>query len=126
MWKPSRRRSSHFSEKRLHQLRVEPLFTDSVYVSSSVKRKQKTASYRLIADKIFAIMAQCKGAECNMKSQFFYIVITIQEEHYFINRDMDYTDTFDDVRHFSTYGEAEDHIQKHGLADKHPRILEFK
>lgn len=98
---------------------------DSANLSQSVKRKQKTALHWLIADNVFVIMTQCKGAECSMKSQFFYIVITIQEENYFINRDMDYTDTFDDVRHFSTYGEAEDHILKHGLTDKHPRILEF-
>lgn len=48
----------------------------------------------------------------------FYITVKINGGQYFINKDMDYTDRFDDVLLFERYSDAEQHIRLHNLSDK--------
>lgn len=58
-----------------------------------------------------------------MDRNFFYIVVTIGGQKYFINRDMDYSDNFEDVLKFELREIAEDHILKHRLTGKNAEIL---
>lgn len=60
-----------------------------------------------------------------MNNQFYYVVVTIDGQNYYINRDMDYTDNFDDVLKFSEYADAEHHIENH-LIGKQAKILHFE
>lgn len=59
-----------------------------------------------------------------MNKGFYYIVVEIGGKHYFIDKDMDYTDDFDKVLQFQSHAEAEDHIQKHNSEHK-SKIIKY-
>ncbi len=48
-----------------------------------------------------------------MSRGFYYIVVEIDGKKYFVNKDMDYTDNFDDVMKFDSEEQAQEHIEKH-------------
>ena len=48
-----------------------------------------------------------------MSRGFYYIVVEIDCIKYFVYKDMDYTDNFDDVMKFDSEEQAQEHIEKH-------------
>ncbi len=48
-----------------------------------------------------------------MSKGFYYIVVTMGNKSYYINKDMDYTDNFDDVLRFDSEELAQEYITKH-------------
>ncbi len=44
---------------------------------------------------------------------FYYIVVNIDKQMYFIDKDLDLTDNFDFARRFQTKDEADEFISKH-------------
>lgn len=46
---------------------------------------------------------------------YFYVVVTIDENKYFINKDMNYTDSFSDVLRFAAREDALAFIQRRNL-----------
>lgn len=48
-----------------------------------------------------------------MSRGFYYIVVEIDGKKYFVNKDMDYTDNFDDVMKFDSEEQAQEYIEKH-------------
>lgn len=59
-----------------------------------------------------------------MTTNYYYIVVTIGDNEYFINKDMDYTDNFADVRRFDDKADAVDFIQRRNLACKAAQVIE--
>lgn len=59
-----------------------------------------------------------------MSKGFYYIVVTLGTERYFVNKDMDYTDNFDDVMRFDTDKQAQEHIEKY-LSGKDARAIPY-
>lgn len=59
-----------------------------------------------------------------MTTSYHYVVVTINGGHYFINKDMDYTDNFNDVLRFEDYDSADDFVKRKNLAEKDARIVE--
>lgn len=59
-----------------------------------------------------------------MTTNYYYIVVTIGDNEYFINKDMDYTDNFEDVRRFDDKADAVDFIQRRNLACKAAQVIE--
>ena len=59
-----------------------------------------------------------------MNKGFYYIVVTLGTEIYFVNKDMDYTDNFDDVIRFDTAEQAQEHIEKH-LSGKDAKTIPY-
>lgn len=47
-----------------------------------------------------------------MTTNYHYIVVTIGDNKYFINKDMDYTDNFADVLRFDDRNDALDFIRR--------------
>lgn len=59
-----------------------------------------------------------------MNGGFYYIVVEVGDEHYFIDKDMDYTDNFDRALQFQSFKEAEDHIKSH-LTEHQSKIIKY-
>ncbi len=55
---------------------------------------------------------------------FFYITVKIRGKKYFVNKDMDYTDSFNNILEFSSFDDAENYIIEK-LSDKDTNILEY-
>lgn len=55
---------------------------------------------------------------------YYYIVVTIENQHCFINKDMDYTDRFSDVLRFNSHEDAMEFIRHHKLQNKAARVIE--
>lgn len=60
-----------------------------------------------------------------MKKTFYYIVVTIDGMRYFIDHDLDYTDSFEKVYQFPTSGAAEDFIIRHKLTGKEAKVMQY-
>lgn len=60
-----------------------------------------------------------------MNTNYFYIVVTIDGQKCFINKDMDYTDNFSDVLRFDNKDDASDFVSRRGLAKKNAKIIEI-
>ena len=60
-----------------------------------------------------------------MKTNYHYIVVTIGDSKYFINKDMDYTDNFADVLRFDSRDDALDFIQRRNLQNKAAQVIEI-
>lgn len=58
-------------------------------------------------------------------NNYFYVVVTIDGNKYFINKDMDYTDNFPDVLRFAARDDALDFIQRRNLQEKHAQVVEI-
>ncbi len=61
----------------------------------------------------------------NRNETFYYVVVTINGAQHFINRDLDYTDNFDEVYQFPTKEIAEDFIGRHKLAGKEAKAMQY-
>lgn len=59
-----------------------------------------------------------------MSGGFYYIVVEVGEKHYFIDKDMDFTDDFDRVLRFQSYRDAEDHIKSH-INEHKSKIIKY-
>ena len=57
------------------------------------------------------------------KIDYCYIVVTVSNQRCFINKDMDYSDDFDDVMIFYSKEDAKEFIFAHGLENKSPQII---
>lgn len=57
------------------------------------------------------------------RNDFCYIVVTVNNQRCFINKDMDYSDDFDEVMEFYSKEDARVFISKHGLENKSPQII---
>lgn len=60
-----------------------------------------------------------------MKRTFYYVVATINGVQHFIDHDLDYTDSFDEVYQFPTSKAAEDFIGRHKLDGKEARVMQY-
>ncbi len=60
-----------------------------------------------------------------MSRTFYYVVVTINGVQYFINRDLDYTDNFDETYQFLDKETAEDFIGRHKLSGKEAKVMEY-
>ena len=56
---------------------------------------------------------------------YFYVVVTIDGNKYFINKDMDYTDNFLDVLRFAAREDALEFIQRRNLQEKNAQVVEI-
>ena len=61
----------------------------------------------------------------NSTGTYCYIVVTVSGHKCFINKDMDYSDNFDDVLKFCSKDDARDFIAKQNLSDKNPQIINY-
>lgn len=60
-----------------------------------------------------------------MIENYYYIVVTIDAQKYFINKDMDYTDNFADVLRFCDREEAIDFVKRKRLDKKCAQVIEI-
>lgn len=60
-----------------------------------------------------------------MRTNYHYIVVTIGDNKYFINKDMDYTDDFSNVLRFDSREDALDFIHRRNLQDKDAQVIEI-
>lgn len=60
-----------------------------------------------------------------MTTNYHYIVVTIGDNKYFINKDMDYTDNFTDVLRFDDRDDALDFIRSRNLQEKNAQVIEI-
>lgn len=60
-----------------------------------------------------------------MTTNYHYIVVTIEDNKYFINKDMDYTDNFTDVLRFDDRDDALDFIRSRNLQEKNAQVIEI-
>lgn len=61
-----------------------------------------------------------------MTTNYHYIVVTIGDNKYFINKDMDYTDNFADVLRFDDRDDALDFICRRNLREKNAQVIEIR
>lgn len=60
-----------------------------------------------------------------MDRGFYYVVVTLNGSQHFINYDLDYTDSFEEVYRFPSREAAEGFIGRHKLAGKEAKVLQY-
>lgn len=60
-----------------------------------------------------------------MNHNFHYIVVTIINKQYFVNKDNDFVHSFDDIKEFYSFDEAKQYIEDSQLNKINARVIEY-